>query len=91
MDLELTDAKYAQSRLRRARKAHPCNAPRKFPNGIVAITWNKAPVPADHHNIQPGEQYVEEFGESLAWESGCRYCAPCAIAAGLATAKTESG
>lgn len=30
--------------------------------------------------INPGDRYVEYLGDSWAWESGSRYCAPCGTA-----------
>lgn len=31
-------------------------------------------------DIAPGDQYIEYLGESMAWESGARYCLPCGLA-----------
>lgn len=32
-------------------------------------------------SIEPGDRCIEYVGESVPWESGPRYCAPCAVAA----------
>ena len=66
--------------LRTARKAHHCCTARK---GTVR-GWDGGPFPPEHTGqILPGEQYVEYFGESAAYQSGFRYCGACAKAAGL--------
>lgn len=47
--------------------------------------WDGGPVPDGcNRRITAGSHYVEYFGETPAFQSGYRFCAECAIAAGLA-------
>lgn len=70
--------------LRRARKTHPCTMPRTR-DGQVVRRWDGGDVPSAHRSeIAPGDNYVEDASSEYAYQSGRRYCAVCAVAAGLA-------
>lgn len=86
MSIRLTDeAVKCDMILRRARKAHKCSMLRPR-DGEIARKWDGGPIPADHTaDIAAGSQYVEYCGEVPAYQSGDRFCAGCARAAGLAT------
>jgi len=71
-------------KLRRAAVAHPCDMGRATPAGIVR-RWDGGPMPEGHTvEIPRGAQYVEDFAETAPYQSGARFCAACAVAAGIA-------
>lgn len=78
--------------LRRARKAHRCARKTRFTGHgrerrleVLGRHWDGGPIPAAcTQEILPGEQYVEYTGCAMPYDSGPRYCAHCAAAAGLA-------
>lgn len=72
--------------------------PRSIIGKGIVHRWDHKPIPEKHTPmIAKGEQYVEEFGETPAFQSGNRYCRACAIVAGMAllhpgiAAKAEGG
>src|SRR5262249_12060535 len=72
-------------RVRRAAKPHTCDMPERFLDGVTLMRWNGHELPSTHTpEIERGHWYVEDCGEVPAYASGARYCAHCAIAAGLA-------
>lgn len=74
--------------VRTARKRHKCEMPGSNP--VIAEgpyrEWDHGPMPDGHQpDIAPGTQCVENFGEAPLYQAGARYCAACAIAAGIAS------
>lgn len=81
MTLTLTPRAQDLMVLRTTRKGHCCATWHD-----CVRDWDHGPLPPEHTpEIAPRNQYVEYLGESAAYASGQRYCAACAIAAGLAT------
>ena len=52
--------------------------------------WDGEPSPPDHiETINPGELHLEYFECAHAFESGARYCLPCALAGGFEDPNAE--
>jgi hypothetical protein len=67
---------------RRARRTYACDCP-----------GGSAPEPhCDcRGHIEPGDRYVEYFGETPAYQSGLRYCLPCGVDTWNAARWDEAG
>ena len=84
-----------EMKIRRARKDNVCDMPRRIWSQAtiraeVFRSWDGGPVPSDHTPVIPaGTLYVEYVGgvSDVPFGSGPRYCAACAIAAGIARRK----
>lgn len=61
---------------RKARKEWHCQCPG---NGHRSCPHTRPDGPMCLQTIQPGDQYVEYFGEAAAYQSGLRYCLPCGV------------
>lgn len=76
--------------LRRAAKAHSCARRRRWDpqagvSHVLGRHWDGGPIPDDCRGwIAPGEQYLEVRTTAVRYQAGPRYCAACAVAAGLA-------
>jgi hypothetical protein len=82
-NLEIVDKHGGDMLVRVARKAHKCRTHAVGRATLRGYDFGELPEGHTPH-ILPGHAYVEYLGEALVFQSGARYCAACAIAAGIA-------
>lgn len=83
-NLTIIEKRPEEWRIRTARKPHACQGPRRYPDGTIANHWDGSPIPPGHTGaIAAGQLYVESVTDAAPYSAGRRYCAHCAIAAGI--------